>query len=94
MSDDFGSDLITMSDEEGNDYTLEHFDTIEIDGTFYLACLPTDIDEDDEDYGFIILRVVGDEELETIDDEELLGDLYDMFMERLFEDEDLDEDNE
>lgn len=88
MSEDFGSDLITISDEEGNDYTLEHFDTAEIDGEFYFACLPTDMDEDDEDFGFIILKVVGDDELASIDDEELLEQVYNIFVERLFDDED------
>lgn len=94
MSDDFGNDLITISDEEGNDYTLEHFDTLEIDGKFYLACLPVDIDEDDEDYGIVILEAVGDDELASIDDEELLEEIYDQFMERLFDDEDEDYDED
>lgn len=92
MSEEFGNDIITISDEEGNDYTLEHFDTIEVDGTFYMACLPTDIDEEDEDYGMIILEVVGDGELASVEDEEVLQEVYDLFMERLYDED--DEDNE
>ena|GEM_PF-69828 len=95
MDNDFGNDLITISDEEGNDYTLELIDSIEVDGTVYLASLPADMNEDDEDFGILILEVVGDDELAAIEDEDLLEELYDMFMERLFEDdEDFDDDEE
>lgn len=92
--DEFGSDLITISDEEGNDYTLEHVDTVEIDDKLYMACLTADLDEDDDDYGLVILEIVGDGELATVDDEELLESLYDLFMERLFEDSDEEIDDE
>jgi len=90
MSDEFGSDLITISDESGNDFVLEHVDTIEHDGVFYMAVLPTDIDEDDENYGLSILRVInenGEDVLDTIDDEELLDELYEKFMIRILDDE-------
>jgi len=92
MNNEFGSDYVTISDDEGNDYVLEHIDTIEIDDRFYMAFLPTDIDEDSADYGMVLLQVVeenGEELLSTIDDESLLEDLYERFMERI-----LDEENE
>ena len=90
MSEEFGSDFITITDDDGNQYELEHLDTLEIDGVFYLAFLPADVDEDDERYGIIIMKqetengesylvVPGDEELDFA---------YQRFMERLFEDED------
>ena len=90
MSSEFGSDFVTISDDEGNDYILEHLDSIEVDDTFYIAFLPTDIDEEDEDYGLIILKVVeedGEEILASVDDEEVLDDIYARFMERLLDDE-------
>ena len=90
MSDEFGSDFITISDEEGNDFILEHIDTLEFEDVFYMAFLPTDIDEDDEDYGLVILEVVeeaGEEVLSTIDDEETLEYICDLFMERFMEEE-------
>jgi len=86
MEGEFGSDLITISDESGNDFVLEHVDTIEIDGTFYMAFLPTDLDEDDDDFGLIILKVVTegeDEILVIIEDEQLLDELFEKFLERL-----------
>ena len=53
------------------------------------------MDENDPDYGIVILRVVedenGDELFESIDDEEQLQDVYEHFMVLLFDDEDEDE---
>ena len=49
------------------------------------------MDEDDPDYGFIILKYVpdGDEELlDSVDDEEVLEKVYAVFMEELFDEED------
>ena len=86
MSDKFGNDFITISDEDGNDYILEHLDTIEVEGRFYMAFFPTDMDEDDDDFGLIILKVIsedGEDVLSSIDDDELLEDIYSRFLERL-----------
>ena len=91
MSNEFGSDYVTISDAEGNDFVLEHLDSIEVDGTFYMAFLPTDIDEDDDAYGLIILMVIeedGEEVLASIDDEDLLENIYGRFLERLLDEED------
>jgi len=92
MSSDYGSDFITISDDDGNVFELEHLDTIEIGDTFYMAFLPTDIEEDDDNYGLVILRVIeedGEEIFESIDDDdELLEDLYKRFLERLPDEED------
>ena len=90
MSNEFGNDFITISDEDGKDYILEHLDTLEVNDVFYMAFLPTDLDEDDDDFGLIILKVVeedGEDSLVTIDDEELLEDLCNRFLERLLDDE-------
>ena len=91
MSSGFGSDLVTISDEEGNDFVLEHLDTIEIDNIYYMAFLPTDIDEEDDDYGLVILKVIeenGEEVLVSIDDDDLLERTYSLFLERLLDEED------
>jgi len=91
MSNEFGNDYITISDEDGNDYVLEHLDTIEVDEKFYMAFLPTDIDEDDEDFGVVILTVEdedGEDILISVEDEELLENLYERFMERFLDEND------
>ncbi|MDR2590584.1 MAG: DUF1292 domain-containing protein [Oscillospiraceae bacterium] len=88
MDNEYGSDFITITDDDGKDYVLEHVDTFEIDDEIYMAFLPTDIDEDSDEYGLIILKVAdedGEEILATIDDEMLLDTVYERFMERLSE---------
>ena len=86
MSGDYGNDFITITDDDGNEYVLEHLDTVELDGKFYMAFLPADMDEDDEDFGLIIMKVTekdGEEVLTTLDDDEELGMVYECFVERL-----------
>jgi len=97
MSDGFGNDFITISDDDGNDFVLEHLDTIEVDDVFYMAFLPTEMEEDDDDYGLIVLKVVeeeGEDILTSIDDDDLLEDIHSRFLERLLEDDDLPLDSE
>ena len=89
MSGDFGNDFVTISDQDGNEFELEHIDTIELDGQYYLAFLPADMDEDDENYGLIILKksVSDDEEtLVTPETDEELSRVFEMFAERLSDD--------
>lgn len=91
MSEEYGSDYISITDDNGNEFELEHLDTIEYGGALYMAFLPADMDENDADYGMIILKVVkeNDEDiLATVDDEKELEAVYNVFMEQLFSDED------
>ena len=48
MSEDFGPNFITLTDEDGNDIELEYVDAIEVDGQTYMAFFPTVDDEADE----------------------------------------------
>ncbi len=91
MSDDYGPDFITVTDDDGNDYELEHLGTMDYKEKTYMAFLPADMDEDDEDYGIIILEVGeedGEEILMDIEDDDLLDEIYEQFISELFEDED------
>ena len=86
MSNEYGNDFIEITDDEGNSFELEHLNTIEKDGELYMAFLPTDIDEDDDDYGMIILKVVeedGEELFVTVDDENVLEEVYELFVQQL-----------
>lgn len=93
MSEEFGPDFISITDEDGNEFELEHVDTIEYNGQVYMAFFPADTgeeSEDEEDSGLIILKVVdvdGEEQLSTLDSEEELEAVYDKFMELLFEED-------
>ena len=89
MSDEYGNDYISVTDENGNEFELEHLDTIEYEGTLYMAFLPADMDENDDDYGLVILKVEesdGEELLATVDDTRELDAVYDVFMRQLFAD--------
>ncbi len=93
MSEDYGPNFITLTDEDGNDIELEYVDALEWNGVTYMAFFPTvaeDADEDEEEYGLIILKSEmenGEETLVTIEDEDELGTVYEKFMEQLLEDE-------
>ena len=94
MSEEFGPDFITVTDEDGNEFELEHLDTLEYNGQTYMAFFPAvegkedgsveDVDLDEE-YGLVILKV---EQLSTLDSEEELELVYQQFMESLFAEED------
>ena len=94
MSEDFGPNFITLTDEDGNDIELEYVDAIEVDGQTYMAFFPTVDDEADEaaaeDFGLVILKSVtenGEELLSTLDSDEELDKVYDLFMEQILSDE-------
>ena len=93
MSEEYGNDFITISDDDGNEFELEHLETIEVDGTLYMAFLPADMDEEDENYGLIILKkatVDGEETLTTVDDDKELAVVFERFVE-VFSESDEDE---
>lgn len=93
MSESFGPDFITITDEDGNDIELEFLDALEHKGVTYMAFFPAvaeGADQDDEEYGMIILKSIeenGEELLSTLDSDEELNEVYDLFMESLFQDE-------
>lgn len=91
MANEFGSDIISISDEDGNEYNLEHVDTIEKDGVYYLAFLPADMSEDDEGYGLVLLKMNDGEDFFSALTDEEEDRVYEMFMERLFSDDEDDE---
>ena len=86
--------FVDITDEEGNNFKLEIIGDVEYEDELYRVFLPTDIDEDDPDYGFIILKcteVDGEEMLDSVDDEELLEKVYAVFMEELFDEDEEEE---
>ena len=91
MDSDFGADYITIQDDEGNEFELEHLGTLEFEGDEYMVFLPADMDESDPDYGFVILQVVeedGEEQFASVDDEEKLQRIYEYYMQTVFSEED------
>ena len=97
MSEEFGPNFITLTDEDGNEIELEYVDAIEVDGQTYMAFFPTLDDDADEaaaeEFGLVILKSItenGEELLSTLDSDEELDRVYDLFMEQLMDDEDGD----
>jgi len=90
MQEDFGSDFITITDEDGNNFELELLDALIHNDVYYHAFAPADSGEDDEDLEIILLKTIekdGEELLSTLDNDEELEQIYALFMERLFEED-------
>ena len=85
MNEDFGGDIITIADDEGNQYELEILDVLDVDGVSYTVFVPADIDKmdvNDPDYGLIFLRnreENGEEFFDSVDDEEELDRIYELY---------------
>ncbi len=91
MSDEYGSDYITIVDEDGTEFELEVLTTLEYNGATYLA-VTLAVDGEDEDLEVSILKSVeedGEDEpiLCAIEDESELETVYNLIMEQLYEDE-------
>ena len=82
MKEEFGGDIITIADEDGNEFDLELLDTIDLAGESYSVFVPADIenmDVNDPDYGLIFLRnreENGEEFFDSIDDDDELDQVY------------------
>ena len=85
MSEEFSPNIVVLTDE-GNDLEFEHLDTIEYEGDLYMAFAPAGIPDDYEDaIELTILQVTkdenGDEILASIEDEDKLQAVFEVFME-------------
>lgn len=88
-NDEYNPDLITLSDDEGKEYTFEVLDAIETDEARYLALLPTYDDPKKmlDDSGELVIVKVGEENGEEffyeIEDDEEYETIADAFVDRL-----------
>ena len=94
MADDIfeTDDIITLTDEDGEEKQFQLLGSCELDGVEYLAMVP--LDEDKEEY--VILKREADEDgedmLVTIDDDEEFDRVADIFEDELFGEIDYDGD--
>ena len=89
MDDHFGSDFMTIVDEDGTEFELEVLSSIEYNGCTYLAVIPAGLEEN-EDAEVSILKSVdedGESILEAIEDEQELETVYTIIMDQLYEEE-------
>ena len=94
--DDYSPDLITLTDEDGKEFSFEVIDAADYHDERYLAVVPYAEDSTEqleEDANLIIMRVGeedGEEYLDVVDDDEELYEVSDMFARRLEELYDID----
>ena len=86
MSDMYGSDFMTIVDEDGTEFELEVLSTLEYDGNTYLAVIPAGAEETDNLEVSILKSVEEDGEpiLCAIEDEAELQAVYDLIMDELY----------
>ena len=90
MSNEYGSDFMTIIDEDGTEYELEILSTLEYNGETYLA-VTTATDEEGVELEVNILKSVeedGEPILCAIEDELELEAVYSLIMDQLYEEED------
>ena len=88
--DQYGSDFITIVDEDGTEYELEVLSTLEYDGCTYLAVIPAADSLETLELEVSILKSVeedGESILCAIEDEQDLQAVYDLIMDSLYEEE-------
>jgi len=93
MDNEYGSDFMTIVDEDGTEFELEILSTLEYNGFTYLAVIPAGTEEE-EDIEVSILKSVdedGEPILCAIEDEEELQSVYDLIMDELYAEDDEEE---
>jgi len=89
--DQYGSDFISIVDEDGVEYELEVLSTLEYNGNTYLAVIPAAETQDTIQMEVSILKSIeedGEPILCIIEDETELETVYDLIMDSLYEEED------
>lgn len=88
MADHYGSDFVTIVDEDGTEFELEVLSNVEYNGSTYYAV--TLAGAEDETYAVDILKGVeedGEEILCAVEDQAEHDAVYALLMEQLYEDE-------
>ncbi len=95
--EDYNPDIVTLTDDDGKEYTFEVIDAIETDTGRYLAMLPVYDDPQKmlDDSGELVIVKVGEEdgeeyyfEIEDDDEYETIADAFVNRLEDFFEIED------
>ena len=89
--DQYGSDFLTIVDEDGNEFELEVLSTLEYNGFTYLAVIPAAESTGQPELEVSILKSTeedGEPILSVIEDEAELEAVHDILMDSLYEEED------
>ncbi len=89
MSEEYGSDFITITDDDGKEYELEVLASVEYNGITYFAMAPADPEDGEETEVCVLKQVVedGEEVFLTVDDDEEWDAVNEKLIELLYEDE-------
>jgi uncharacterized protein YrzB (UPF0473 family) len=89
MENEYGSDFMTIVDEDGTEYELEVLSSIEYNGNTYLAVAPAGAEEDEQVEVSILKSVEEDGEpiLCAIEDDDELETVYSLIMDQLYEED-------
>ena len=90
MADRYGSDFITIVDEDGEEFELEVLTEMEWNGSVYLAVIPAGTEDEKLELDVSILKSVdedGESVLCAIEDEKELEAVYTLIMEQLYDEE-------
>ena len=90
MNEEYGANIVSLTDEEGVEREFDIIGSLEMDGNEYFALVAVEGDEDE----YIILKVVeenGEEVLITIDDDDEFERVEEYFNDLLFSEVDYDE---
>ena len=96
-NNEYGVDIISLSDDEGNEYNFEILDRLETEDGDYVALLPIydDPKQTLDDNGELVIMKVGEENgeeyYENIDDDDEYDTVADAFIARLQDLYDIDE---
>lgn len=89
MQNEYGSDFMTIVDEDGTEYELEVLSTLEYNGQTYMAVIPAD-GEEHESLDVSILKSVeedGEPILCAIEDDAELEAVYSLMMDAIYEED-------
>lgn len=90
MADEYGSDFITIADEDGTEYELEVLTTVEYNGESYLAVIPAAENGEEPSMEISILKSTEEDAepfLCAVEDEAELQAVYDLIMDSIYEEE-------
>lgn len=97
MNEDFGADLITLVDDDGQEHEFELLMEFEYEDALYYALLPTYnnvedmIDDNSSYYIFEVTNEDGEDLLSEVRDDDLLDKLAEVFEELYYSDEEDDD---
>ena len=98
MDGDELDNIVVLNDEDGNEVSFEFLDLIELDEEQYVVLLPMTTEGEEEEGEVVILKVednddpdAEEESYVSIEDEEILNKVFEIFKEKFKDDFDFED---